>query len=261
MTPPIIITSMHRSGSSLLASMLHRAGLHLGDRLLAAGPNNQRGYYEDLDFLELHDDILARLGTTLYLESEPRGDVPPDLWQRAEQVVASRAGRPAWGWKDPRTSLFLDMWHEIVPDAHFVFVYRRPAEVADSLRRRGDSQFLLRYPGSAFLAQHGVPRFRTGRALRLWRLYNERIADFVERHRDRCRLVRNDRLADEVGPLVESLGGTDRELRTDVDLAGLIEPKLTVDTAPPAIERRAGANRRCSALMARLDALAGSTVR
>jgi len=256
MTPPVIITGMHRSGTSLLASMLQRSGLHLGDRLLRPGPSNRRGYFEDLDFLEFHDDVLASLGTTFYLEVEPQGDIAPHHRERAEKLIAARAAQPAWGWKDPRTVFFLDLWHEIVPDARFIFVYRRPAEVVDSLRRRRDIQFQRRYPGAARLERIGVPRFRARLALRLWRLYNDRITSFVDRHADRCRVLRVDALARTVTPLVEELCVEGIPLRQDVDFAAIVEPGLMIATARSSIERLCRLDRCATALMERLDGLA-----
>ena len=48
MSGPIVITGMHRSGTSLLASLLRSSGLHLGDRLLPPSRANQPGYFEVL---------------------------------------------------------------------------------------------------------------------------------------------------------------------------------------------------------------------
>jgi len=43
---------------------------------------------------------------------------------------------PVWGFKDPRTLLFLDGWLEIVPDMEFIGIYRHPMVVARSLHAR-----------------------------------------------------------------------------------------------------------------------------
>ncbi|MCP3903971.1 MAG: hypothetical protein GY715_10090 [Planctomycetes bacterium] len=259
MTPPIIITGMHRSGTSLLASMFYHAGLHLGDRLLRPARANPRGYFEDVEFIAFHDDVLRRLGTTFYLEPEPNGPVPAPCRERAEEMIAARDDRPAWGWKDPRTTLFLDFWRELVPDARFVFAYRSPAEVIDSLRRRGDAELQRRYPGAPFLERFGVPRYRTRRALELWCSYNERIVSFVERDRARCRLVRFDALAEVVGPLVDELCDDGVPLRRDADVASVVDPKLGAVAPPPALARTCARDRRAADLMRRLDALMAST--
>jgi hypothetical protein len=47
----LIVTGMHRSGTSLLASFLRAAGINLGENLYPADSANPLGYFEDLDFL------------------------------------------------------------------------------------------------------------------------------------------------------------------------------------------------------------------
>ncbi|MEY2858272.1 MAG: hypothetical protein RLZZ74_2584, partial [Cyanobacteriota bacterium] len=48
-TPSVmIITGMHRSGTSLTASLLQSAGVNLGDRLMSEDRGNSKGHFEDL---------------------------------------------------------------------------------------------------------------------------------------------------------------------------------------------------------------------
>jgi hypothetical protein len=255
MSPPVIITGMHRSGTSLLASMLHLAGLHLGDRLLGPGPGNRQGYFEDLDFIEFQDGLLASLGTTIYLASPPRGAPSDRDRQRGADLLEARRARPAWGWKDPRTALFLEFWLELAPDALFVFVYRSPAEVADSLRRRRDAELYRQYPGAAELERIGVPRFRADRALQLWRSYNMPIVAFMRQHSERCTLVRAERLEALIVPLVERLCAAGIPLRADADFVSLVVPELRGTKVPPALERRCLRNEPAMALLSELDSL------
>lgn len=138
--PALAIAGMHRSGTSLVASLLAGAGLALGERLLGAGRGNQRGHWEDLDFLELHQKALRAggfHGDGILPAGRP--SLPPALEARAGEILAARraAGIP-WGWKDPRTVLFLDHWAAAAPEASWLLVFRSPWEVADSLFRRLD---------------------------------------------------------------------------------------------------------------------------
>src|SRR3954469_12288526 len=106
---PVVITGMHRSGTSLVASYLSSLGVGLGDRLLAADARNPHGYFEDADFRELHGEMLT--------DATPAGDGGPRDWGRTEDgrrnrgrparwtaparaLAAPRSGRPGlWGWK------------------------------------------------------------------------------------------------------------------------------------------------------------------
>jgi len=105
---PVVVVGMHRSGTSLTASILGSSGLHLGERLMPAGHGNAEGHFEDLEFVQLHRAALQALG------HHPEGwdevvldDMPDVLEAKARALVDARSSRPLWGWKDPRTTLFL----------------------------------------------------------------------------------------------------------------------------------------------------------
>src|SRR5215470_15228559 len=60
--PALVVTGMHRSGTSLAASILRTSGVDMGERLMAPQASNPAGFFEDLDFVELHMDALERRG-------------------------------------------------------------------------------------------------------------------------------------------------------------------------------------------------------
>jgi hypothetical protein len=80
---------------------------------------------------------------------------------------------PLWGWKDPRTTLMLDFWHELMPQARYLLVYRSPWDVADSILRLNSHIFSLH------------PDY----ALRAWHYYNQHLLNFYHRHQDQCILI------------------------------------------------------------------------
>jgi len=171
----LVIAGMHRSGTSLVASILADTGLHLGDHLLGPGEGNPAGHYEDLDFLALHQRILAAngLGTDGFT-TQRELVVPPELAHESARLIIARRSRGSpWGWKEPRTTLFLNHWAEAIPEARFLLLFRRPWEVVDSLFRRGDPIFGIHPP----------------LAVGVWRHYNEAIRAFHDRHPDRCLLL------------------------------------------------------------------------
>lgn len=171
----IVIGGMHRSGTSLLASLFEGAGVSVGERLLGHGNGNEAGHFEDLDFQEFHERVLVGNGLSSEgFTADTVPVVPEALRVEAARLAEARQQRGGtWGWKDPRTILFLDFWAELLPDARYVFVFRRPWEVADSFFRRGDPAFVFNPPHAA----------------RVWLHYNRLILQFIARHRDRC-LVR-----------------------------------------------------------------------
>jgi O-antigen biosynthesis protein len=174
-TPSVmIITGMHRSGTSLTASLLQSAGVNLGDRLMSEDRGNSKGHFEDLDFVEFHQQVLQAQELNIAgWTRENRLEVPDSFQELAKDLLATRQDLGIWGWKDPRTTLFLDFWSELIPDAKYVFVYRSPWDVVDSLFRRRDVIF------------QQDPNF----ALTQWCNYNQAILDFRQRYPDQCLLL------------------------------------------------------------------------
>ncbi len=56
--PVLIITGMHRSGTSLTAEFLQKISLDLGNNLLKGNYWNPKGYFEDIDFVEFKRTVL-----------------------------------------------------------------------------------------------------------------------------------------------------------------------------------------------------------
>ncbi|MEO0306987.1 MAG: sulfotransferase [Gloeomargarita sp. GMQP_bins_120] len=171
-----IIAGMHRSGTSYLAALLQSAGVHIGAKLLKPDRGNPRGYFENTEFLEFHMTILESLGLNNGGHVEPSIRfirVPEQFVTEARELIKKNQVAPYWGWKDPRTTLFLDFWHSLLPDAFFIFTYRRPWEVVDSLFRRGDHLFLKN------------PKL----ALQSWMSSNMRILSFYLRNSEKCLLL------------------------------------------------------------------------
>ncbi len=186
--PALVIGGMHRSGTSLTASLIAGAGVHLGDSLMAPAESNPKGHYEDLDFYHLHQRMLAANGlSTDGFTCQETIDPPASARVEAAELVRNRraTNRP-WGWKDPRTILFLDFWAALVPEARWLFVVRSPEEVIDSLFRRGDTAFIVN------------PRH----ALDVWVAYARRILDFVQRHTERAAVVDVTRVANDPAGIV-----------------------------------------------------------
>jgi hypothetical protein len=148
-TRAVCVTGMHRSGTSIVAGALRFLGVSLGDpaRMLKAGPDNPKGYFEIQAAVQLDDELLAHLGGAW--------DQPPVLdrgWERATGLEPFReratavlddafgpAGdrAPLIAWKDPRLSLLLPFWRTVTPVDTTVVVVRDPVEVAASLAVRG----------------------------------------------------------------------------------------------------------------------------
>lgn len=194
-----IVTGMHRSGTSLAASLLESCGVFMGSRLMPAAADNPAGFFEDLDFVEFHREALAAHGFDGDgWEAAPLTSLEPTWVARANGLLLPRQGYEQWGWKDPRTVLLLSLWAKLLPGARFVFLFRAPWDVVDSLFRRGDSAI----------------RERPERAPSIWRRYNELVLGFMSKHPDRCLLFDSDAVAGQPLGFVQAINA-----RFDADLA------------------------------------------
>lgn len=142
----LLIVGMHRSGTSAMAGSLARLGVPLGARLLAAGEDNPKGYFEHEDAVRLDDALLDRL--------DRRWDDPrplPEGWLQGAAAAEARreigrllerefAGAPLFALKDPRMCRLLPLWIDALRAAavepRVLLVVRHPSEVAASLHRR-----------------------------------------------------------------------------------------------------------------------------
>lgn len=193
----VTILGMHRCGTSLTARVLNLLGLDLGpdEDFLEPQFDNPRGYWEQRPIMEVNDAIFEALGGTWYRPPDmPSGwhrrPEVEELKPRAREIIAAQFGEArAWGWKDPRTSLTLPFWREIVPDARYVVCFRRPTDVLASLLRRepnthtpdSANRLWLRYSAEALENTNGDERlllfyedYFTDRNRQL-----ARLADFV----------------------------------------------------------------------------------
>jgi len=150
--PPILIIGAHRSGTSATARALRVLGLQIGQRL--------DSHDEPRELQRLHENYLRGVGAAWYnpnpflasiRSSEGRQrcvdylreNFRPDLsvlgyrqgfkgWRLKRRL---RSG-VAWGWKEPRTTLFATCWLELFPGARILHVVRNPLAVATSIQRR-----------------------------------------------------------------------------------------------------------------------------
>lgn len=169
----LAIAGMHRSGTSLIAQYLGECGLFIGDELTNSKLNQDRSFYgghhEDKEFSDFHKLILKKR----FLSDFPTHSfrlpvrVGGEGKKQAESLIKTRESLPQWGWKDPRTTLFLDFWNEVIPDLKCLFLVRHPLSVVDSLLRRGNEKHISDRPING---------------LRVWKVYNQQVLNFWQKH-------------------------------------------------------------------------------
>ncbi|MEG4270259.1 MULTISPECIES: glycosyltransferase [unclassified Microcoleus] len=171
-----IVTGMHRSGTSLTASLFQKVGVDIGKKLVGPADGNVKGHFENVDFVEFHKSVLRSHGIDeLGCTFEKTIPVAPEYVEMAKRAIdQNQHSHKHWGWKDPRTALFWDFWLNLLPEANFICVYRSPWEVVDSLYRRGTDVSLLQNPE---------------KAVKMWIHYNQQVLELYERFPHRCLLA------------------------------------------------------------------------
>lgn len=155
---PVAVVGMHRSGTSCLAGCLQDLGLSLG-AVNEHAPHNLKGNRENPAFWPLHDSILDRVGAAWHRPPSDRV-----VWTAAEKsrlrelLTDYETLTPPWGFKDPRATLLLDGWLEILPELRMVGTFRHPVSVAASLTAR-----------NGFSPEHGWA---------IWAGYNRAMLDW-----------------------------------------------------------------------------------
>lgn len=152
MSSPVVVLGMHRSGTSCLAGCLEELGLSLGE-VVTEAPHNKKGNRENPRFWPVHDAVLHRVGASW--DNPPTEAVAWTAQEKADlkSVLTDYDVLPApWGFKDPRATVLLDGWFEVLPDIRLIGSIRHPTAVAGSLKARNG--------------------FEDERSFQIWKTYN-----------------------------------------------------------------------------------------
>lgn len=163
MKPLLMITGMHRSGTSFLARALNLCGMYLGNpsSLMSTDwrflPDNLRGHWEHRRLYELAEETLAISGGSW--DNPPVAvKVTPQIGNEVTKQIKELMAHPALaaGFKDPRIILCLDSWLPYLPNQFYIVaIFRHPNAVAESLRRRN--------------------LFSFDKSIALWKYYNKKL--------------------------------------------------------------------------------------
>src|SRR5215217_1226750 len=184
----------------MLTRLLHSCGLYLGpkDELMPAQADNPEGFWEHLGFVALNDELLNELGGAWDLP--PKSDeslTSPRLEPfrlKARLLTERFASARVWGWKDPRNSLTLPFWQNVLAGLKTLIVVRNPLEVAHSMRERNGTSYSF--------------------GLRLWEIYNRRLLETA---------AEKDRLVTHYDSFFKD---TEAELRRVTSFAGLSDNQI-----------------------------------
>src|SRR5438552_2455750 len=156
----------------MVTRLLHRCGLELGPEsdLMPSQADNPEGFWEHLGFVALNEELLNELGGAWDLpvnadENFTQARLDP-LRMKARLLIEGFDSARVWGWKDPRNSLTLPFWQDLLQGLKTLIVVRNPLYVTYTMRERNGTSFSL--------------------DLRLWEIYNQRL---IEKANEQQRLV------------------------------------------------------------------------
>jgi hypothetical protein len=189
----LIVAGMHRSGTSLITNWLYHCGLQVGENLVGANASNMEGHYEDVEFLKIHEEILADNGLLVTgLIHDKKINISDYELEKIKAIINIKDKRFAqWGWKEPRTCLFLDIYKKLLPQAKYLIIIRDYKAVVSSLLKRDfaetENKYLFRSSFTRFKWKY-LKRNRKKRQLyqanaenylKVWIDYNEHILSIL----------------------------------------------------------------------------------
>lgn len=185
----LIVAGMHRSGTSLITNWLYHCGLQVGESLVEANVGNIEGHYEDVEFLRIHEEVLAdnRLPLT-GLIYDKKINISDYQLEKIKAILKIKGQRfEQWGWKEPRTCLFLDTYKKLLPQAKYLVIVRDYKAVVSSLLKRDFAEIDRRYEFRGFVTRLKWQYLRRDRKkrqlykanaetyLKVWIDYNEHV--------------------------------------------------------------------------------------
>ena len=125
---------------------------------------------------------------------------------KARLLIEGFHSAQMWGWKDPRNSLTLPFWEDLLPGLKTLIIVRNPLEVAYSMRKRNGTSYAF--------------------GLRLWEIYNRRLIETAGK---------DDRLVTHYDLFFEN---AEKELRRIANFVGLPDAKIHSAAELVATKRR-----------------------
>ncbi|MCW8107614.1 sulfotransferase family protein [Alteromonas ponticola] len=143
----VVVLGMHRSGTSVIASLVEQCGISTGNNLQEAGPDNPKGYWEDATIVGINNRLLNSLNKSWYsltwlsLDDIQISPLFIELKQQAIAYLTSMLKKHGdIVVKDPRMATLLPFWVEVFTrlnvEVQYVITKRNPMAIAKSLYKR-----------------------------------------------------------------------------------------------------------------------------
>ncbi|WP_088103476.1 sulfotransferase family protein [Halalkalibacter urbisdiaboli] len=111
----------------------------MGEQLLRGNRGNPKGHFENVEFVNLNEQILAKASGSWKNPPSPKRLRTLNFPENDIQRFLAKHAKEVWGIKDPRMMITIDYWKEHLQrhsDISYVFVHRPFRESVLSLARR-----------------------------------------------------------------------------------------------------------------------------
>ena len=128
MSSQVVILSLGRTGSSMLAQILRKLGVFMGYVFQRADDANPLGFWEDVAFQHWNERMIASLPAPLPIfrtELAIHGDMMNLVESRDEE-------HELWSWKNTHTALAITLWDSLLSNPRYIWLDRDREEIAES---------------------------------------------------------------------------------------------------------------------------------
>lgn len=157
MKKSVIVVGPMRSGTSMVAGILSKIGVDMGEDAWHKSRANPTGYFEDVDFFQLNEAILEAAGGDRR-DPPSRKDIlrKKELFnERVKELIDSKE-KELWGWKDPRNVLTIDIYIEHIDNPYIIICSRE----LDSIILSYSTMTGLSYKDSESIINEYIDRLR-----------------------------------------------------------------------------------------------------
>ncbi len=126
----VVVLSLARSGSSLLAGILHRLGIRMGSAkgLLMGTHVNKYGNYENQEFFKLSANILYHADCYTvgwaHIPDDEKVKASVERYKTWVKDVIRKNERPLWGWKDGTSIYTIPYMEKYLTNPYYIVLKR-----------------------------------------------------------------------------------------------------------------------------------------
>jgi len=137
----VITLGKGRCGSSMIAGILSKLGVDMGDDGEYKDPSyNRWGYWQNKEILKFNQVLIQKEG--LEWEKLPSEEETmklfPEYKEEVKALVEKHRKEPIWGWKEERTLFTYPLFLQFVENPYFIVIHREmEAHVGSSMRSSG----------------------------------------------------------------------------------------------------------------------------